>query len=55
VFDAEEIENRSTFGNPDRYPSGIKYVLVNGVIAAEEGGRTESLSGKVLVHESTPH
>ncbi|MDH5790664.1 MAG: D-aminoacylase [Candidatus Bathyarchaeota archaeon] len=54
VFDAEEIENRSTFGEPDRYPSGIKYVLVNGVVAAEEGGRTEGLSGKVLVHESAP-
>ena len=55
VFDAEEIENRSTFGDPDRYPSGIKYVLVNGLVAAEEGERTENLSGKVLVHESVTH
>jgi N-acyl-D-aspartate/D-glutamate deacylase len=48
VFDPDRIENLSTFGEPDRYPAGIEYVLVNGVIAAENGKRTEEISGKVL-------
>ncbi len=51
MFDPEEIENKSTFGDPDRYPTGIRYVLVNGDIAAENGTRTDSLSGKVLMHK----
>ena len=48
IFDPETIENRSTFGKPDNYPAGIEYVLVNGEIAAEEGKRTESISGNIL-------
>jgi len=48
VFDPDRIENRSTFGEPDKYPAGIEYVLVNGVVAAESGVRTEGLSGRVL-------
>jgi len=48
VFDPGSIENLSTFGEPDQYPAGIEYVLVNGVVAAEDGKRTEGLSGKVL-------
>jgi N-acyl-D-amino-acid deacylase len=48
VFDPDSIKNLSSFGKPDRYPSGIEFVLVNGVIAVEEGERTEKLSGSVL-------
>jgi len=48
VFDPERIENLATFGEPDRYPAGIEYVLVNGEIAAEKGKRTETISGRVL-------
>jgi len=52
LFDPEEIENRSTFGEPDRYPAGIRCVLVNGEMAAENGRRTDSLSGRVLMHKN---
>jgi N-acyl-D-amino-acid deacylase len=48
VFDPDRIQNLSTFGEPDKYPAGIEYVLVNGVVAAESGVRTEGLSGRVL-------
>jgi N-acyl-D-amino-acid deacylase len=48
VFDPDRIQNLSTFGEPDKYPAGIEYVLVNGVVAAESGVRTEGLSGHVL-------
>jgi N-acyl-D-amino-acid deacylase len=50
VFDSESIENRATFAEPDRYPTGIEYVIVNGEIVAEKGERTESLPGKILNH-----
>ncbi len=53
VFDPDRLENRSTFGEPDRYPAGIECVLVNGVIAAEEGRRTKCLSGTVLRRPGT--
>jgi N-acyl-D-amino-acid deacylase len=53
VFDPDHIENLSTFGEPDKYPAGIEYVLVNGVVAAEGGMRTESLSGRVLRRPSS--
>lgn len=48
LFDAERIANEATFAEPDRYPVGIEYVIVNGEIVAERGKRTESLPGKVL-------
>jgi N-acyl-D-amino-acid deacylase len=53
VFDPDKIENKATFAQPDQYPTGIEYVLVNGEIAAEKGKRTDILSGKVLLH-ATP-
>lgn len=51
IFDPDTIENKATYAKPDVYPSGIDYVLVNGIISKEEGKRTENLSGKILVHE----
>ena len=55
IFDYSRITNTATFAQPDRYPAGIEYVLVNGEIAAEKGERTAILSGKVLQRPpSTP-
>lgn len=54
VFDPDTIKNKATFAQPDQYPTGIEYVLVNGEIAAEKGKRTDSLSGKVL-HSTHSH
>jgi N-acyl-D-aspartate/D-glutamate deacylase len=54
VFDPDTIKNKATFAQPDQYPTGIEYVLVNGEIAAEKGKRTDSLSGKVL-HSTYSH
>jgi N-acyl-D-amino-acid deacylase len=50
VFNPDTIENKATFAQPDQYPTGIEYVLVNGEIAAEKGKRTDNLSGKALHH-----
>jgi N-acyl-D-aspartate/D-glutamate deacylase len=59
VFDPRTIAHRANFKNclevslginHDLYPVGIEYVTVNGVIAAEKGKLTGSMSGQVLRH-----
>jgi len=61
VFDLERIRDRATnlyphtypFDNyPHRYPEGIDYVFVNGVLVVEGEAHTGALSGKVLRHRS---
>ncbi|MBC8446391.1 MAG: amidohydrolase family protein, partial [Chloroflexi bacterium] len=57
VFDLERIHDRATnlyphtypFENyPHRYPEGIDYVFVNGVLVIEREMHTGALPGKVL-------
>jgi N-acyl-D-amino-acid deacylase len=50
VFDPATIIDKSTFENPNQSPEGIKYVLINGEIAAENGKITGAASGRVLRH-----
>jgi N-acyl-D-amino-acid deacylase len=61
VFDLGRIHDRATnlyphsypFENyPHRYPDGIDYVFVNGVLVVEEEQHTGALPGKVLRHRS---
>lgn len=48
VFDPATVRDRATFVDPHRYPSGISYVLVNGVVAVDAGGFTDARGGRVL-------
>ena len=48
VFDPQTIIDRSTYKDPNREPEGISYVLVNGVIAVENGKVTGATSGRIL-------
>lgn len=48
IFDMEDIKSNATWANPTLYPSGIKYVLVNGQIVLDKGKHTGALPGKVL-------
>ncbi|QUL99012.1 MAG: D-aminoacylase [Candidatus Fermentithermobacillus carboniphilus] len=48
VFDPLTIKDTATFEAPKMYPSGIKYVLVNGVITVKDGEHTGEKAGTVL-------
>jgi N-acyl-D-amino-acid deacylase len=48
VFDPAKVKDEATFTDPQRYASGIPYVLVNGVPVIENGEYTGALPGKAL-------
>jgi N-acyl-D-amino-acid deacylase len=48
VFDAARVIDRATFENPHQYPTGIEYVIVNGVPVLEKGEHVGSKPGKIL-------
>ena len=51
VFDLDRIHDRATNLYPHRYPEGIDYVFVNGVLVVEGEQHTNALPGKVLRHQ----
>ncbi|MBA2707787.1 MAG: D-aminoacylase [Gemmatimonadaceae bacterium] len=48
VFDPNAVNDTATFESPFQYPSGIKAVVVNGLVALRDGQRSRSGSGKAL-------
>jgi N-acyl-D-aspartate/D-glutamate deacylase len=48
VFDPATIADRATFEEPRRYPVGVPYVVVNGVVVIDDGAHTGALPGRVL-------
>ena len=48
IFDRDHVIDRATFENPHQYPEGIRYVMVNGELALDDGARTDALAGRVL-------
>jgi len=50
VFDLERVRDRATNLYPHRYPEGIDYVFVNGILVVEGEKHTGALPGKVLRH-----
>lgn len=51
IFDPEKVIDRAEYlpqEESERYPEGIHYVIVNGVLTVEEGKHTGALAGKVL-------
>ncbi|MGA9351998.1 MAG: D-aminoacylase [Anaerolineae bacterium] len=51
VFDLERVRDKATNLYPHRYPEGIDYVFVNGVLVVEGEQHTNALPGKVLRHQ----
>jgi dihydroorotase/N-acyl-D-amino-acid deacylase len=48
IFDPKMVIDRATFEDPNQYPVGINFVIVNGQIEVDNGQRTPVLAGRVL-------
>ncbi len=48
VFDLASLDDRATYEHPTESPTGIEWVLVNGVVTIDHGRHTGAKAGKVL-------
>lgn len=48
VFDPERFTDRATWLEPQRYAEGVRYLLVNGALAVDDGMPTEAMAGRVV-------
>jgi N-acyl-D-amino-acid deacylase len=48
IFDPRSVRDRSTFEQPNQYPEGIPFVIINGQLSVDNGQRTKALAGQVL-------
>ncbi|MBV8856751.1 MAG: D-aminoacylase [Acidobacteria bacterium] len=48
VFDPARVRDLATFDQPNQYPEGIQYVVVNGQIEVDAGRRTNANAGRPL-------
>lgn len=48
LFDADKVKDRATFEEPKLRSDGVRYVLVNGVVALEEGEMVGVRAGRTL-------
>jgi len=51
IFNPETICDRADFADCTRRAEGLSYVIVNGVVAAEDAVYTGAMSGKVLLRK----
>ena len=52
AFDTTTVADRSTYREPRLLATGMRYVLVNGVLAIDAGNYTGAMPGRPLRHES---
>ena len=48
LFDPARVRDLATFAEPNQYPEGIEYVVVNGQLEVDKGQRTSANTGRVL-------
>jgi N-acyl-D-aspartate/D-glutamate deacylase len=48
IFDLETLDDRATYERPMEFPTGIEWVLVNGVVVIDRGKHTGAKPGHVL-------
>lgn len=49
IFDYDALQDRATYERPMEFPTGIEWVLVNGVVTIERGKHTGAKAGQVLL------
>ena len=52
IFDEKEVKDMATYEKPHAYSKGFHYVIVNGVITAENEKHLGVRAGKALYHIS---
>jgi len=50
VFDADSVRDMATYDHPHQYPRGIRWVIVNGRIAAHDGEVVAADAGRLLTN-----
>jgi N-acyl-D-amino-acid deacylase len=53
VFDPDNVMDRGTYEDPRQYPTGIRHVIVNGILSVEDGQFTGQRGGRVLLRGSS--
>jgi len=48
IFDYDAIQDRATYEKPMEFPTGIEWVLVNGVVTIDHGKHTGAKAGRAL-------
>jgi N-acyl-D-amino-acid deacylase len=48
VFDPERVLDEATYQDPQRYPTGIQHVIVNGELVVQDGAETGTRPGRWL-------
>lgn len=48
IFDYDALQDRATYEKPMEFPTGIEWVLVNGVITMDHGRHTGAKAGRAL-------
>jgi N-acyl-D-aspartate/D-glutamate deacylase len=48
IFDYDRLQDRATYERPMELPTGIEWVLVNGVVTIDHGKHTGAKAGRVL-------
>ena len=48
IFDLDALDDRATYERPMESPTGIEWVIVNGVVTIERGKHTGAKAGRVL-------
>ena len=48
IFDADKVTDNATYDKPHQYPTGIEYVIVNGVPVVDAGKHTGARPGSIL-------
>jgi N-acyl-D-amino-acid deacylase len=48
VFDPGRVRSNATYDDPRRYPDGIEFVIVNGVVVVDGGRHTGARPGFVI-------
>lgn len=48
IFNPDTVIDKGTFIEPEQYPDGIEYVIINGEMAVNRGKYTANCPGAVL-------